>query len=167
MKEALITTIVQFLKTSAGLNNAQVKRQRHKGPKKTHPHLVVNLPLGDETIGSDTTEYSISDTDAPQMRMAGDRRFLVSVHGFGEESFDWIATAKTHLTLGYPGEKVLRAEGLTLKPINHIRDVSTPLETGIQAHYIQEFELLCRVRGEAIELKEAVNFEIELNEPNP
>jgi hypothetical protein len=164
MKKAIQDGIVEFLRASCSLDASQVKVERHDGTKKAHAHLLVSMPIGPQMLGTDTVVLGIDeDTDTPQMQTAGDRRVVVSIHGYHEESFDWLTTATEHLTWGYPGAKVLRKHGLSVEPIGPVRDVSSRLETDIEPHYIQEFEVKCGVLGTAVALTEAKTITVDFN----
>lgn len=164
VRKAVQDGLVAFLRVSCGLNATQVKVDRHGGTKKSHPHLVLTMPIGPQMLGTDTVEIVVNqDTDVFEMQTSGDRRMVVSVHGYGDEAFDWIEEAVSHLSWGYPGNRELRKHGLSVEPIGHTLDVSTQLETSIQPHYIREFQVLFGIKGEPVAVPEAKTITVDFN----
>lgn len=146
VRDGIVSAVRAWLKTAAGLTDAQCIKADTDGTRPALPYLVVKCTLADLPDGEDEDVDTVAD-DAPAVFQAGNREATVSVHGYGAETEDWMQIARAALRR-YEIQTVLTAHGVTVHPLGGITDMSAFLDTGTQPRFLMEATVVYGIENE-------------------
>jgi hypothetical protein len=120
--------------------------------------VVLGAALSNPTAGLLTLEE-----DVPVVRSEGRRQAVISVHGFGAETEEWLEEATLALAQPSVGD-VLDAAGLPrfgFVPRGAINNDTLPLDSSMQPRFLREFEVAYRITGRPVEQVELALVEVD------
>lgn len=153
----LLNAVRGWLKAavSPALTDDQVFPADDKGPRPALPYMTVKLTtlhqrVGEDALGVEIVEVTPEGGGAPTERVdltvAGARRAVLQVRGFGEEPGDWLAAAE--LALSDPQVLMgLAALNVGVRSLGGLIDLAQLIDTKIEARWSQDFELTYQLRS--------------------
>ena len=139
--ETLLQNVRSWLKFACSLSDEQVLANDYTGPRVALPYMEVRIDGVDEPVGTDEALHSVDEADQLQVRVRGQRRAVMTLRGFGDETMEWMATAAASLfnpiTLAY-----LETLNLSLRAIGPSVKTSPLVDTARESQVNRDFELL-------------------------
>lgn len=162
LHETLMQGVRSWLKFAASLTDEQVLANDYAGARPALPYLEVRVDRPDETVG---TDEALTDTDPAtgqaRVRVRGQRRAVVTVRGFGDETMEWLALAAASLfnpiALAYLDEL-----GLSLRTLGPSVKTSPRVDTRREAQITRDFELSYAIETDPQDVPELERVEADV-----
>ena len=161
IKETVMQAMRTYLKAhsaTSALTDSQVIPIDDKGTRPPLPYLVVQVG-NNRRVGTDES-WDTTVLTVPYKTAKTQRSLIVTVHGYGLGSEDWIEES----AIGYnlpTQQKTLRDLDLTAAPNGDIVDLSTSLDTAIEYHFVQDWTVNLAWTSTPQAQVEALTFDIE------
>jgi len=114
------------------------------GIKPDPPYLTGLTVNSDISVGIDERQPSADISGNPTEIQVGQRTSLLSVNAFGFQAADWLAEFNSKIQLPAV-EARMTTQGITVRRLGGLRNLSTRLDTGIEHRYQQDYEIDYRV----------------------
>ena len=138
--EDILQAVRRWLKAAAAsspLTDDQVIPANDDGPRPDLPYIAVNVTAPGIVYGVDEQIRDLDGSGDPQVWMRGIRTATMSVHGYGVEAGDWLADAVLNFDLPSIAAQ-LDTDGIAVRPIGGVDDVTDLLDTGFEPRYLLE-----------------------------
>jgi hypothetical protein len=135
---------------STPLEDAKVVLFAKRGPRTALPYLAVNCTISGQPHGMDE-ELWLKDEDDEEAGLhqpRGIRRYVVSIHGFGEAAGEWLAEAVAAMT-ALDVQAIFDEAACSVLVLSGPTEVEVPLETTFEERYLVELEVYTMLLPEA------------------